>query len=534
MAKLQDKMARRAKAKAKTNEPHMMIKALAGTGKTTTLIEGLKYMRGEQPQITPSPQQQAIWDALALSRKARTVAFVAFNKSIAAELQRRMPVGCEAKTLHSLGLSAVTKSIGRFKVDGYAASEHLCHLTGKDMRDLRKHDFDLIRGVDRLVSLCKMNLTGFDGKTLLPADCEEEWHDLLDQLASYHDLDFNGTRSQVYYYTPQVLHACLDPVNAPSISFDDMIWLPVVLGLSITKYDVLGVDECQDLNPCQQQLALLAGERLLLCGDEHQAIYGFAGADAQSMQRMEAILSDTPRGCMVLPLTVTRRCSKLVVAEAQKLVPEFEAHPTNLQGSINKLAFSNPDGSDTGTYREVVGPGDMVVCRVNAPLVSQCFKFIKQKRRADIQGREIGKGLIALVNKLKADTVEDLIAKVTDWEHQEVEREQSKRKPSEGRVINIQDKADCILAFCDGAASVAEVVNCIEEMFTDTTDNTNSIRLSSVHKAKGLEAQRVFILEPERATMPHPMAKTAWQREQEWNLRYVAITRSIEDLYYVS
>ncbi len=33
---------------------------------------------------------------------------------------------------------------------------------------------------------------------------------------------------------------------------------------------------------------------------------------------------------------------------------------------------------------------------------------------------------------------------------------------------------------------------------------------------------------------PHPMAKGGWQMGQEWNLRYVGITRAIEELIFVS
>jgi superfamily I DNA/RNA helicase len=80
---------------------------------------------------------------------------------------------------------------------------------------------------------------------------------------------------------------------------------------------------------------------------------------------------------------------------------------------------------------------------------------------------------------------------------------------------------------------VDEVIQKIESIFTDDK-TTPGIMLSSVHKSKGLEARRVFILLPEEAPMPHPMSKTSWGREQEMNLKYVAITRAIEELVWVS
>lgn len=72
----------------------------------------------------------------------------------------------------------------------------------------------------------------------------------------------------------------------------------------------------------------------------------------------------------------------------------------------------------------------------------------------------------------------------------------------------------------------------ITEMFTDDK-NRPGVRLSSIHKAKGLEAERVFLLEPEGASVPHPMARSKQAKEQEYHLRYVAITRAINELVFV-
>ena len=62
--------------------------------------------------------------------------------------------------------------------------------------------------------------------------------------------------------------------------------------------------------------------------------------------------------------------------------------------------------------------------------------------------------------------------------------------------------------------------------------NQADISLCSVHKAKGLEADRVFILEPDR--LPHiRSSQSVEQFKQELNLHYVALTRSKQDLFFV-
>lgn len=513
--------------------PHLIVEARAGSGKTTTLVEGLKLIKGGTPSIEPSKQQQMVWEQMALSKGVKTVCFVAFNKSIAEELKRRVPPGCDAMTMHSMGFSAVRRAYGQVQVESYRVADIIAELLERDIRDLRRERPVVISATEQLVGLCKMNLAEpKDGRT---------WEEVLDYLVGHYDVDTNDSRHEVYELVPKVLERCKDVKHDNRIDFNDMIWLPVVLNLPIFRYDLLLVDEAQDLNRCQQSLARRAGNRLILCGDPRQAIYGFAGADADSMPRMQKELGESCLGCVTLPLTVTRRCGKKIVEEAKKIVEDFDAHDDNPDGIISEGKYpvrKRPGETPIElkyeeTYMFRVEDGDFILCRVNAPLVSQCFRFLKRGRKAQIQGRDIGQGLISTIKKLKAKDVADLVGKIDDWLHGEMKKEQAKRNPSENRIIAMQDRADCLVCFCEGAQTVEEVIGKIEEVFTDDK-NVIGIRLSSVHKAKGLESKRVFLLQPEGCGMPHPMAKSAWQRQQEWNLLYVAITRAIEELVYVS
>jgi superfamily I DNA/RNA helicase len=124
------------------------------------------------------------------------------------------------------------------------------------------------------------------------------------------------------------------------------------------------------------------------------------------------------------------------------------------------------------------------------------------------------------------------VGKVSDWCDSEVAKEQAKKMPNENKILAVSDKADCVVMFTEGAATVDAVINKIETVFTDE-QTVRGIRLSSIHKAKGLEAERVYLLQPKGGEVPHPMAKQPWAREQENNLLYVAITRAINELVYV-
>lgn len=539
--------------------PHLVVKALAGCGKTTTLIEGMANLRGQPTKIQPSPQQQAIWDSMLLSKDAKTIRFTCFNKGIATTLQEKLRelgldrMGCEAGTMHSFGYSAVQRAFGRLRPpETYRVTNIISEILEIDSRELRRTQPVLLQATEKLVGLCKMNL------------CSGEFEELA-ALAAHYDIELNGARDKVFELVPKVLERCKDVARDGCIDFNDMIWLPVVLDLPVFKFDLLLIDESQDLNRCQQVLAKKAGRRLILVGDENQAIYGFAGADSESMARMEqelggggyncgkdcksphqfvngecktCFLKETEYKpyCITLPLTVTRRCGKAIVEEARKIVPSFEAHESNPDGKISQMCFEGkgqPIAQGLVDYKTHVQDGDMVLCRVNAPLVSQCFRFLRAGRKATIQGRDIGAGLVSTINKMKAGSVQDLLAKLSDWLRGEESKEQAKRNPSESRLINLQDRYDCLCTFCEDSTTVQDVLFRIEKVFTDDR-NGLGIRLSSVHKAKGLESRRVFILQPKGAGMPHPMARTAWQRKQEYNILYVAQTRAIEELVYVS
>jgi hypothetical protein len=504
------------------NAPHIIVDAKAGTGKTTTMIEGLKRLLGFGTHITPSPQQQAVWDSLEQSKgKAKTIGFTAFNKSIVTEIKHRIPPGVTGIGIHGMGFKAVNRAFrlwgGDRSVSEWRVSNIIEELMKGDIRNLRRSKGPMIRAVQELVGLCKVNLIGVVSGN--PSGCpivsmedgwDGDWWSWLDQLVDHFDIDMDRY-----------------------IDYDDMIWLPVVLRLPVDGFDVLVVDESQDMNRCQHALVRMAGERLILVGDPRQAIYGFAGADHESMKRMAEELGTDTRGCVVLPLSVTRRCGKAIVAEANKIVPEFSAHETNCDGRVSRMSLDDKSVED---YRKTVLDGDMVLCRVNAPLVSECFRFIKAGCKATIQGRDVGKGLVQTVEKQKAGTVAELVEKLQAWHDSEIEKEGKKKFPSEAKIVAVGDKLDCLMAFIsdvDSKASPALVVEKINAVFTDDK-GVSGIRLSSIHKSKGLEAKRVFLLEPAGCGVPHPMAKLPWEVDQEWNLRYVAITRAIDELVFVS
>ncbi len=539
--------------------PHLIVEARAGTGKTTTLISAIQILKGIDPGIKPSPQQQAVWDVVGMSQnQCRTVCFVAFNVSIAGELKKRVPPGVDAKTLHGMGYGAVRKQftlIEGHEINKKRVLNIIAEIMKMDIRELRREKPVFTKAVQDVVDKCKMNLIDPD---------QPGWTTTLMDLARHYEIEMTKCETEVGDVVPQVLERCLDVDRDKCVDHCDQIWLPVVHRLPMFKFDVLFVDEAQDLNRCQQAMIKMAGRRLILCGDPKQAIYGFAGADAKSMDRMfeelsrcetspEQVTSDDKfhkaqysAGCMKLPLTVTRRCGKAIVKEANYYVKEFEAHETNCDGTVKQMAYPLQPGKEWGTVRKIpieksylphVEPLDMVICRTVAPLVAQYFQFLKMGKRAVIQGRDIADGLISLITSFKCHTVVELIAALDLWRTSETEKENAKEYPSELYLANLQDKYDCIAAFMEGKDRVEQIINQIESVFKSNDEDESGpppIRMSSIHKAKGLESRRVFFLRPAVCPSRPTHKMLPWQFEQEQNLQYVAITRAIEELVYVT
>ena len=449
-----------------------VVMALAGTGKTTTL-EWL------YPMLSGS------------------VCFLTFNKSIADELKTRLP-GCNVRTYHSCGLNLISRSFGNVFRD--------MDRNFKVMKDYLGWDTAryLQAPVKKLVSMVKNNLTDDTDNTLL-------------ELSYHYGIELNGDQNTIFETTRYLLDTAKR--NVKVIDFDDMIWLPNVLDLRGETFNWILVDELQDTNKAQSELIYRISNkdsRIIGVGDSNQSIYQFRGANSNAMQEFIDRWS-----AVTLPLSITYRNPMKVVELVHTKFPEIplEAKPGVLDGIVENIPYAK-------AINQFVD-GDMVLCRVNADLVAPCFALIRQGIKAVIRGRDIGSGLVALIKKLKTDSLSLLLEKLVEYRDLEVNKliNADKEMAAQGVI----DKVDTIIALGDGLVYTDDLINRIQEVFSD---DKIGVTFSSIHRAKGLEAERVWILRPD--LMPHPRAKKEWEAQSEKNLIYVAITRSKSELYFVT
>lgn len=480
------------------------------------------------PRLLPpqSPEQAAICRAVAERNEHIVVqARAGTGKTTAIEhIVAMYPAArAEAKTLHSLGFGALRYHLRKFGTTDPEINqdkvkilvEALLDAECPTAEDREKADAKIVPTC-RLVSLCKSQ--GFLAFRPEPTD------DDLRFLADRYDVDMPVVddmvaESDVFDLTRRALVA--NNRQYAVIDYDDMVYLPLVLRCNIYPIDLIVCDEWQDMNDCQMELVKKAANgrgQIVVVGDDRQAIYGFRGANAEAMQT--AINNLKAR---VMPLTVCRRCPTLVLDAAREIVADIQAAPGAIEGSIGELA-------NWDDMIAAVGPDDLVLCRTTAPLVEACLRTIRQGKAATVKGRDIGKGLqllLAKVRKNRRVKGMSILDALDSYRNRQLENMKEDRKQA------FIDKIETLVVLSEGCNQWEAVARKIEDIFSaeDAKDTAGMVVFSTAHKAKGLEADNVYVIRPE--LMPGPWAKQAWQVAQEMNLRYVAITRAKRALTWV-
>jgi len=446
---------------------HTVVIARAGSGKTSTIVEGFKYLP-----------------------KGKKTLMVAFNKSIADELKQRAPSYVDVMTLHSLGFRAIKQSFGADVVlENDKAHMLISTLIGDD-RDM----WEVNQSIAKCVSLCKGFLV----------DTPTKVGDLIDKFGIE---IFDYSREKFIELVLKTLALCKAKKNV--VDFDDMIWFPFVYRLNVGKFDVVFVDEAQDLNQAQIAMVLSACKidgRIIAVGDPAQSIYQFRGADSEAIPNFINKLQ-----AKTLPLSVTYRCPTKVVDLAKEIVPDIEAAENAKEGVVEEVPAEQ--------ILKLVRPGDFVLSRTNAPLIKHCMALLRAGIPANIQGRDVGSNLQYFIKKSKSKTIVQFTEYVNAWREQEVKRLLAEKKDPIATI----DKAECLLNLCEGTLTIKDLKETIEKLFNDVDDSSKVI-FSTTHKAKGLERDRVFVL-------TNTYRKGAGGEED--NLWYVAVTRSKNELYLV-
>lgn len=250
----------------------------------------------------------------------------------------------------------------------------------------------------------------------------------------------------------------------------------------------------------------------------HNCIYSFMGADPNSFDNFVR-----KPNTIELPLSTCYRCGTEIVKLAKSVYPEIEPFENNHPGEIR---YGELDEADEG---------DFILARNNRPLVYVYFELLEKGKNPIIVGKDIQEGLEALVNKVIKKSVDEGMAILQERLEQlkaELKEKGIKNIKANPRYEALNDKILTISIISNRFETMKEVKEQIAKMFDN---KENCIVLTTIHKSKGLEANRVFIIErfDGMRLLPSPYAITEWQRVQEQNLKFVAITRTKKSLIFI-
>jgi DNA helicase-2/ATP-dependent DNA helicase PcrA len=461
-----------------------VVSAVPGSGKTTTLIKGANY-------IPKSFQSR----------------FLAFNKHIAQQLEGKLPKHIKSSTIHSLGLSSLCR---RYRGMPEINKRKYSQLVSAYLAERRVFNPLERRRLIDLVKFTQLTLTD-------PYDSLA-----LKQLCHHYGIQTSESWDFVQRAVCDVLEYGIH-IAGESIAYEDMVWLPNILNLPVGNYDFLCVDEAQDLNKAQLELVLKAhseGARGIYVGDRHQAIMGFSASDNRSISNiMERTLA------ISLPLSICYRCPTSHIELANKIYPVIEPRSGAPQGTVSDIKIEE--------IPKLVRGGDLIICRCFYPLIRTYFDLLSAGIPTLIRNRDISGQLVNLLEQVvgleeQPYTTDEFTKVLTAWYES-----QKAAMIADGVevmvIVGLHDRVQTLNAIYKGSncTNTAELQEAIANLSKQTK---NAVNLTTIHGAKGLEANRVFHVRP--SLVPHPRAAKDWEKEQERNLEFVALTRAKQDLFF--
>lgn len=319
--------------------------------------------------------------------------------------------------------------------------------------------------------------------------------------------------------------------NFDTVDFSDMIWLPYEFNIRANipslQYDLIFVDEAQDSSIVQQNLIEICKyrkTRLFIFGDENQTINAWCGADDEAFKKFNDM-----DNVVKFSLNTSYRCSNAVADHVRELIPDLKTPKNAISGSVNYNVTSDK-----------IAVGDMVLCRMTSPLISLHLKLMSLGIPSKVIGHNIGVELIERLKKLESYDMNVIINDLYSdlfrtWDGLAKEHGcELKDVVSESSIISGYDEIQTLEVASEGLTNKNDVIERLKNMFVDDDDVVveNTVVLSTVHRAKGLESDNVFILCP--SLMPSKLAKTEMDVKGEFNIMYVARSRAKVNLNYIS
>jgi len=461
---------------ARETRDNLLITALAGAAKTTTLV------------------------LIAEALPATPILCLAFNKSIALEMAERLPSNCKSSTLNALGHGIWSGMVGKRL---QLSAKKAYFLTREALGNLPKAQAtELWKGFKEILVTVKLaKSSGYVPPAACKAFAQSKPLSLISEEDFFANCEYRLSSAEQRLVNT-ILTTSISEAFEGRIDFDDQIYMPTCFRAIFPLHPLVLVDEAQDLSVLNHAfLRKLARKRLIAVGDPCQAIYGFRGAHGDSMGILATAFSMTR-----LSLTTSFRCPEAIVDHVQERAPDMRAWTRNpTLGHVTTLPEWSFDDLPTSS---------VVICRNNAPLYRMAIALLQAGRAPKLANGGLGKTLLILLHKLGPPNMEreTAIGEVMRWEQARLSRSRDSR--------GVQDQAECLRVFLNATESLGQALAFATSLF----NHEGAVQLMTGHKAKGLEFPRVFFLDEYLVS----------EEGQDPNLRYVICTRTKDELIYIN
>tara|TARA_R100001377_G_scaffold85310_1_gene71520 strand:+ start:48338 stop:49807 length:1470 start_codon:yes stop_codon:yes gene_type:complete len=471
------------------SDTNILINAVAGSGKTTTLLQLLEMC------------------------EYRTL-FLAFNSSVQEEIQnqiesRGLDQG-KSLTVHSLGFSAV-KKWKRCVVNKGKNFDLI-----KELQKKEKVKFRMMTWEDKL----RLTYTLMDMNDISRLFLTDDMQTIMENAAGIGKNLFIAPNLAHFWKGFLELRAESYKGKTITIDFTDMVYLPVAMDLTIPIAPTyLMIDEAQDLNLCQHALIdKLLGqgciEKWIAVGDRNQSVYGFSGAYSKSFDLF--LDKGNVQECV---LDICYRCDTSIINSANEVYNVMLPHSKN-EGIVETIG-------DPLLIKDKA----MVICRNSSPLIDLYFQLILNGKSAYIKGEDILTSVVRFLNPYAGGSIQiakaKMLVKLKTLENKKGDKAELNLWVFQQNFTNFNRLAKGLGYF--GTGGMKSFIQEVKSLFVGKKD---SIMLCTIHKSKGLEADTVYIVNEN--LIPSNFAITEEQQKQEMNLKYVARTRAKKELYFLN
>lgn len=477
--------------------PNMIVQAVAGAGKTTTLVECANRIKS-----------------------SKRIMLLAHNKSTRDTLRQKIGDKNNIKvfTIHGL---AYRMFMEHFEFEPNIDNDKYRNYINKNIDVIGSEDYHSLSGNAKM--MYKSNVFDLIDKARHNLKKSER------ELKRLAEKKYNMTLiADECSFVNKILEWGYQTTDI--VDFQDLLWYPSQYAYYTKKYlsDIIMLDEAQDASLAQQDIisrCFKRETRMFSFGDKNQSINSWCGSDTESFEH----LKDTTqfrREAVEFPLTTNYRCGTKIIEYAKQYVNNnIQAREGAPEGEINFDAHVND-----------IKNGDMVLCRNISPLMEFYRIGVSQGKKMHFKGEELGKSLITAIDCSYGNTPKEIIDSlkhrlIATWDFLTEESGLDKKETmTNSMIISLLDNIKTIENFPKTVETRNDIEKFIKEVFSN--EEEDGVELSTIHRAKGLESDNVFIICP--SLIPSRLAETDWEIEEERHLQYVMCTRAKNTLNFVS